>query len=89
MSKRRALAHLSVWLGQTLVGTIMELPNDRNIFVFDESYIEDSDRPMLNLSFYDAEGRLDWLFAPFLHRSILQKRAISSARTSASRLAMR
>ena len=59
MSKRRDLAHLSVWLGQTLVGAITELPNDRNIFAFDESYIEDSDRPVLSLSFYDAEGRLD------------------------------
>ena len=59
MSKRRDLAHLSVWLGQTLVGAITELPNDRNIFAFDETYIEDSDRPALSLSFYDAEGRLD------------------------------
>ena len=36
MSKHRPLARLSVWLGQTLVGGITELPNDINIFVFDE-----------------------------------------------------
>jgi serine/threonine-protein kinase HipA len=59
MSNKRALAQLSVWLGQTLVGSITELPNDRNLFVFDESYAENSDRPVLSLSFYDAEGQLD------------------------------
>jgi serine/threonine-protein kinase HipA len=59
MSNKRSLAQLSVWLGQTLVGSITELPNDRNLFVFDESYAENSDRPVLSLSYYDAEGRLD------------------------------
>jgi serine/threonine-protein kinase HipA len=59
MSNKRSLAQLSVWLGQTLVGGITELPNDRNLFVFDEIYAESPDRPVLSLSFYDAEGRLD------------------------------
>jgi serine/threonine-protein kinase HipA len=59
MSNKRSLAQLSVWLGQTLVGSITELPNDRNIFVFDESYAENPDRPVLSLSFYDAEAQLD------------------------------
>jgi len=59
MSNKRSLAQLSVWLGQTLVGSITELPNDRNLFVFDESYAGNPDRPVLSLSFYDAEGRLD------------------------------
>jgi serine/threonine-protein kinase HipA len=59
MSSRRSLAQLSVWLGQTLVGSITELPNDRNLFVFNESYAENPDRPVLSLSYYDAEGRLD------------------------------
>lgn len=59
MSNKRSLAQLSVWLGQTLVGSITELPNDRNLFVFDESYADNPDRPVLSLSFYDAEGRLD------------------------------
>jgi serine/threonine-protein kinase HipA len=59
MSNKRSPAQLSVWLGQILVGSITELPNDRNLFVFDESYAENPDRPVLSLSFYDAEGRLD------------------------------
>ena len=59
MSNKRSLARLSAWLGQTLVGSITELPNDRNLFVFDETYSENPDRPVLSLSFYDAEGRLD------------------------------
>jgi len=59
MSKQRPLARLSVWLGQTLVGSITELPNDRNIFVFDEGYIEIPDRPVLSLSFLNAEGALN------------------------------
>jgi len=59
MSSKRSLAQLSVWLGQTLVGNITELPTDRNLFVFDESYAENPDRPVLSLSYYDAEGRLD------------------------------
>jgi serine/threonine-protein kinase HipA len=59
MASKRSLAHLSVWLGQTLVGTITELPNDRNLFVFDEGYAANSDRPVLSLSFYDAEGNLN------------------------------
>lgn len=56
MSNKRSLAQLSVWLGQTLVGSITELPNDRNIFVFDETYAENPDRPVLSLSFYGRRG---------------------------------
>jgi serine/threonine-protein kinase HipA len=59
MNPSRSLAQLSVWLGQTLVGSITELPNDRNLFVFDRSYLDDAQRPVLSLSFYDAEGQLD------------------------------
>ncbi len=58
MSKR-PLARLSVWLGQTLVGSITELPNDRSLFVFDEAYTENLDRPVLSLSFYDAMGHIN------------------------------
>jgi serine/threonine-protein kinase HipA len=59
MNPSRSLAQLSVWLGKTLVGSITELPNDRNLFVFDRSYMDDAQRPVLSLSFYDAEGQLD------------------------------
>jgi serine/threonine-protein kinase HipA len=58
MTKRKQLAQLSVWLNQTLVGSITELPNDRNLFAFDRSYAEDVHRPVLSLSFKDAEGGL-------------------------------
>lgn len=59
MNPSRSLAQLSVWLGKTLIGSITELPNDRNLFVFDRSYMDDPRRPVLSLGFYDAEGQLD------------------------------
>lgn len=49
---------LEVRLNQTLVGTITSLPYDRNLFVFDEQYANDPDRPVLSLSFYDATAHL-------------------------------
>lgn len=58
-SFKRASANLSVWLGQTLVGTIVELSNDRSVFEFDKAYAADVERPVLSLSFYDAEGYLE------------------------------
>ena len=58
MAKRKQLAQLSVWLNQTLVGSITELPNDRNLFAFDRSYVENAHRPVLSISFKDAEGGL-------------------------------
>lgn len=42
---------LEVWLNDVRVGTITNLPYDRNLFVFDEEYVADSDRPTLSLSF--------------------------------------
>jgi serine/threonine-protein kinase HipA len=51
-------AQLSVWLNSTLVGSITELPNDRNLFLFDRNYIADMQRPVLSLSYIDAEGQL-------------------------------
>jgi serine/threonine-protein kinase HipA len=49
---------LEVRLNQTRVGTITHLPFDRNLFVFDEHYANDSDRPVLSLSFYDENSQL-------------------------------
>ena len=49
---------LEVWLNQVRVGTITNLPYDRNLFVFDEEYIPDARRPVLSLGFYDANGEL-------------------------------
>lgn len=45
---------LEVRLGGTLVGTLTNLPNDQNLFVFDSGYVADENRPVLSLSFYDA-----------------------------------
>jgi serine/threonine-protein kinase HipA len=59
MSKNRRLLRLSVWLGQTLVGNITELPNDRSLFAFDPDYINNQQRPVLSSSFYNAEGELN------------------------------
>src|SRR5580658_5889163 len=45
---------LEVRLSRTVVGTITNLPNDQNLFVFEAAYVADADRPILSLSFYDA-----------------------------------
>lgn len=45
---------LEVRLAGTVVGTLTNLPNDQNLFVFDAAYAADQDRPVLSLSFYDA-----------------------------------
>jgi len=45
---------LEVRLADTVVGTLTNLPNDQNLFVFDPAYIADSNRQVLSLSFYDA-----------------------------------
>lgn len=55
----RPPAQLSVWLGPSLVGNITELPTDRNLFVFAEEYVENPNRPVLSLSYYDADDQLD------------------------------
>jgi serine/threonine-protein kinase HipA len=49
---------LEVRLNQVRVGTITNLPNDRNLFVFDEEYAQMADRPVLSMSFYDDERNL-------------------------------
>lgn len=49
---------LEVWLNQTRVGSITNLPCDQNLFVFEESYIRAQDRPLLSLSFYDENREL-------------------------------
>lgn len=45
---------LEVRLGDSIVGTLTNLPNDQNLFVFDPAYIADANRPVLSLSLYDA-----------------------------------
>jgi serine/threonine-protein kinase HipA len=49
---------LEIWLHQTRVGTITNLPGDRNVFIFAEEYLQDRERPVLSLGLYDAHGGL-------------------------------
>jgi serine/threonine-protein kinase HipA len=49
---------LEVWLRDVRVGTLTNLPYDRNLFVFDEAYVADTNRPTLSLSFSDPQGGL-------------------------------
>jgi serine/threonine-protein kinase HipA len=50
---------LGVWLGPTRVGTLVRLPDDRNVFTFDPAYEADPNRPVLSLGFKAAAGGLD------------------------------
>jgi serine/threonine-protein kinase HipA len=49
---------LEVRLNQTIVGRLINLDGDRNIFTFDPQFLEDPNRPVLSQSFYDAHGGL-------------------------------
>jgi len=59
---------LEVSLGDTVVGTLTNLPNDQNLFVFDPAYIAATDRPVLSLSFYDAYRQLTANVRPVTRR---------------------
>lgn len=52
------VASLNVLLKGHHIGTITRLPDDRSLFVFDNAYIEDEERPTLSLSFKDTLGAL-------------------------------
>ncbi|MGH8284229.1 MAG: type II toxin-antitoxin system HipA family toxin [Steroidobacteraceae bacterium] len=52
------LAVLEVRLHGRPIGTLTRLPGDRNIFAFDQNYIDNPERPTLSLSFKDAFGEL-------------------------------
>jgi serine/threonine-protein kinase HipA len=59
---------LEVRLTDTTVGTLTNLPNDQNLFVFDQAYIADANRPVLSLSFYDAFRALPTNVRPVTRR---------------------
>ena len=52
------IAQLNVLLHGHAVGTLTHLPGDRNLFVFNDDYIETRERPTLSLSFRDVFGEL-------------------------------
>jgi len=49
---------LEVALYGRRIGTLTLLPGDQTLFVFDQTYIDDCDRPTLSLSFKDVLGEL-------------------------------
>jgi serine/threonine-protein kinase HipA len=49
---------LDVFLNDTVVGQITQLPNERSIFTFADSYAENEGRPVLSLGFIGIDGRL-------------------------------
>jgi serine/threonine-protein kinase HipA len=49
---------LDVFLNDTAVGQITQLPNERSIFTFAESYAEDESRPVLSQAFIGIDGQL-------------------------------
>jgi len=62
------LSTLNVLLSEEHIGTITHLGDDRTKFAFTESYIEDTDRPILSLGFKDAIGELFTDFRPRQNR---------------------
>lgn len=57
---------LSVWLQETLVGTITRLPQgDLNIFTFDPAFLADANRPTLSLGFKGPMGNIAHVPRPF------------------------
>ncbi|MBI3678028.1 MAG: HipA domain-containing protein [Proteobacteria bacterium] len=49
---------LDVRLHGRSIGALTRLPDDKNLFAFDRTYIEDRERAVLSLSFKDAFGEL-------------------------------
>ncbi|HEX7425007.1 MAG TPA: HipA domain-containing protein [Terriglobales bacterium] len=49
---------LEVWLNDVRVGTLTNLPYDRNLFVFDDAYLADANRPKLSLGLLDPHGNV-------------------------------
>lgn len=59
---------LEIRLGEAVVGTLTNLPNDQNLFVFDSAYIADVNRPVMSLSLYDAYRNLVTSVRPVMRR---------------------
>lgn len=59
---------LEVRLGDVVVGTLVNLDGDRNIFTFDPAYLRRSERPVLGQFFYDAQRQLHDVTRPTRRR---------------------
>ncbi len=55
---------LDVLLGGEPIGTLTHVGGDRTLFAFNDSYIENTDRPVLSLGFKDELGELITDFRP-------------------------
>ena len=86
------LVVLNVLLHGRRIGTLTRLPGDRNLFAFDQAYIDDPHRTTLSLSFKDAFGalisdikptqvRLPPFFANLLPEGALREYLAKRART--------
>ncbi len=51
-------AALNIYLNDYLVGTMARLDADRNIFTFNEAFVEDQNRPTLSLRYKDISGAI-------------------------------
>jgi serine/threonine-protein kinase HipA len=49
---------LDIYLHDKPIGQLTNLPGDRNLFSFNEDYVNDANRAVLSLSFKDAAGEL-------------------------------
>jgi len=56
---------LTVRLYNEPIGTLTHVGGDRTLFAFNETYVNDPDRPTLSLSFKDAFGQLLTDFQPY------------------------
>jgi serine/threonine-protein kinase HipA len=59
---------LDVLLYDEPIGTLTRVAGDRTLFAFDDSYIENEQRPVLGLGFKDSLGQLITEFRPFQTR---------------------
>jgi len=55
---KNKLTFLEVFLHNQAIGTITRFPDERNLFSFNQEYIDNPDRPTLSLSFKDTFGDL-------------------------------
>ncbi|MDB2683159.1 HipA N-terminal domain-containing protein [Alphaproteobacteria bacterium] len=51
-------AVLDIYLNETLAGALTLLPDGRSLFSFDETYINDQNRPTLSQSYFSNNGEL-------------------------------
>lgn len=51
-------SYLEVFIGDLKVGEITLLTNERSLFIFDDNYLNLSDKPILSQSFFDKSGEI-------------------------------